>query len=384
MSAVISAGRERKHLRALEHGVFAVIPVLMTLWVLHFVWARQYEGADFHRQFWIAGQRVLHGLSPYTLTHARIAAGMAFPYPAGAAVLFAPFALIARTPAGVLFTAICFASSLLTLRVLDVRDWRLYGMVLLLDPVVSGWQTANLTLPLVLGLAVVWRYRDRPLVSGLVVALIISLKVFVWPIGLWLIATRRYVATAYALAFGLLINAVAWAVIGFGQIRPFIRMSSFVTNMWHRTGYSLIAFGIHLGASRGVATAFMIAVSVAVALACVVAGRRGHEQNALLLAVVLMLAASPLIWNHYFAVLIVPLAIARPRLGPLWALQLVFWLCPTVAPTQWQRLVAFAVVAVTTSALLRWPESDEVVRRDPQLLEGLGLGRAVQANAPGR
>ncbi len=235
-----------------------------------------------------------------------------------------------------------------------------------------------------LGLAVVWRYRDRPLVSGLVVALIISLKVFVWPIGLWLIATRRYVATAYALAFGLLINAVAWAVIGFGQIRPFIRMSSFVTNMWHRTGYSLIAFGIHLGASRGVATAFMIAVSAAVALACVVAGRRGHEQNALLLAVVLMLAASPLIWNHYFAVLIVPLAIARPRLGPLWALQLVFWLCPTVAPTQWQRLVAMAVVAVTTSALLRWPESDEVVRRDPQLLEGLGLGRAVQANAPGR
>ena len=108
MSAVISVGRERKHLRALEHGVFAVIPVLMTIWVLHFVWARQYEGADFHRQFWIAGQRVLHGLSPYTLTHARIAAGMAFPYPAGAAVLFAPFALIARTPAGVLFTAICF------------------------------------------------------------------------------------------------------------------------------------------------------------------------------------------------------------------------------------------------------------------------------------
>ena len=63
----------------------------------------------------------------------------------------------------------------------------------------------------------------------------------------------------------------------------------------------------------------MIAVSAAVALACVVAGRRGHEQNALLLAVVLMLAASPLIWNHYFAVLIVPLgdraAAARPAVG---------------------------------------------------------------------
>jgi hypothetical protein len=379
---VSSVGSERKHLRALEHGVFVVIPALVTIFVLHFVWARQFEGADFHRQFWIAGQRVLQGLSPYTLTHSRIAAGMAFPYPAGAALLFAPFALIARTPAGVLFTAICFGSALLTLRVLEVRDWRLYGIVLLLDPVVSGWQTANLTLPLVLGLAIVWRYRDRPVVSGLVVAVIISLKLFVWPIGLWLIATRRFTATAYALAFGILINVIAWTVIGLGQIRPFIRMSSFVTDLWHRTGYGLIAFGIHLGASRGVATGIMVVVSVALAAACIAAGRKGREQSCLLLAVLLMLAASPLIWNHYFAVLIVPLAIARPRLSPLWALQLVLWLCPTVYPTQWQRLIALAVIAVTTYALLRRPESDQLRRRDPEFLEGLGLGRAVQANAP--
>ncbi len=332
--------------------MFGVLPLLLTVWVLHFVWARQYEGADFHRQFWVAGARVLQGLSPYTLTKARIAAGMAFPYPAGAALLFAPFALLARSPSGILFTALCFASPLATLRALQVEDWRLYGMVLLLGPIVSGWQTANLTLPLMLGIALVWRYRDQAVVSGLVVAVIISLKVFVWPIGLWLIATRRYVAAAYALVFGLVINAVAWGVIGVDQIRPFLRMSSLVTHVWYRSGYGLIAFAMRLGTSRGAATAFMIAVSVALALACIAVGWRRRDQACLLLAVVAMLAASPLVWNHYFALLIVPLAIARPRLSPIWALQLMLWLCPTTDPVTWQRFVALVVIAATTYILL--------------------------------
>ncbi len=355
MDAAKRALNERNPVRALEHGAFVVLPALLTVWVLHFVWARQYEGADFHRQFWVAGLRVLRGLSPYTLTKARIAAGMAFPYPAEAALLFAPFALLQRSLSGTVFTLLCFASPLVALRVLPVKDWRLYGMALLLGPIVSGWQTANLTLPLMLGIALVWRYRDRPMACGLLVAVIISLKVFVWPIGLWLIATRRHAASVYALVCGIILNAVAWAVIGFGQIRPFLRMSSFVTDMWHRSGYGLIAFAMHLGTSLGEATALTIAVSVSLALACITAGRRRRDQPSLLLAVALMLAASPLVWNHYFALLAVPLAIARPRLSPLWALQLVLWLCPVTDPVTWQRVVALTVVAATTCILLRRP-----------------------------
>lgn len=364
--------------------MFVLLPALLTGWVLHFVWAREYEGVDFHRQYWAAGQRVLEGLSPYVLTKAQIAAGMTFANPAATGLLFAPFALLARTPSSALFTALCIASALATLRVLEVRDWRLYGMVLLLGPVVSAWQTSNLTLPLVFGIALAWRWRDRPVFAGLVVALIISFKLFLWPIGLWLIATRRYRASAYAIGLGLLINGLAWAVVGVGQIRPYLHLSSAVVHTARRTGYGLIALALHLGAGVGVATAFMIAVSAVLAVACIAAGRRGHDQTCLLLAIVLMLAASPLVWNHYFALMIVPLAIARPRLGALWALQLILWLCPTVYAATWQQLVAVAVTATTTFILVRWPAPHTIAWPDLQTVRLPGRRRALQTDTLGR
>ena len=49
---------------------------------------------------------------------------------------------------------------------LGVRDWRLYGFVFLWLPVVAEWETANVTLFLALGIGMVWRYRDRPIVAG--------------------------------------------------------------------------------------------------------------------------------------------------------------------------------------------------------------------------
>src|ERR1700730_13748804 len=113
---------------------------------------------DFHYAFWPAGQRVLHGLSPYadpgspTVAHA-----VAFVYPALAALLLAPLALIPHGVADLIFAGVEIAAALLTLRVLNVRDWRLYGLVLLCPAVYSGWSVANVTLLLGLGIAIVWR-----------------------------------------------------------------------------------------------------------------------------------------------------------------------------------------------------------------------------------
>src|SRR5207302_11097178 len=116
---------------------------------------------DFRYAFWPAGQRVLHGLSPYvdpgspTIAHA-----IAFVYPALAALLFAPLALIPHGPADGAFAALNLGAALLTVRILGVRDWRLYGLLALCPAVFSGWTLANVTLLLCLGIAVMWRYRD--------------------------------------------------------------------------------------------------------------------------------------------------------------------------------------------------------------------------------
>ena len=82
--------------------------------------------------------------------------------------------------------------------VLDVRDWRCYGLVLLWPPVISAIQTANLTLWLALAAAVTWRYRERVFPAAVAIGLTLAAKFFLWPVVVWLAATRRLASAALA------------------------------------------------------------------------------------------------------------------------------------------------------------------------------------------
>ena len=92
---------------------------------------------------------------------------------------------------------LCLAA---TLWVVGVRDWRVYGVASLWPPVIDSYQTANLTLPLALLVAIVWRYRDNRWVAGATLGLALALKFFLWPVAIWLVATGRRVAAGVSLA----------------------------------------------------------------------------------------------------------------------------------------------------------------------------------------
>jgi hypothetical protein len=305
--------------------------------------AVHYAG-DFHYSFWPAGQRLLHGESPYVDPGSPdIARAIAFVYPAVGALLLAPLALIPRELADALFAGVNLAAVILTLRILGVRDWRLYGVVLACLPVCSGWIVGNVTLLLGLGVAVAWRYRARPMVAGLVVALLVSVKLFLWPLALWLLATRRYAALAWATAGGVALNAIAWAVLGFDELDRYIRLMRALTAAEQDVGYSLVGLLIRGGATHGAAYGLALAAAAGCGLACLTVGRRGSELPAMALAIAVSLLASPIVQVHYFALLIVPLAVARPRLGAAWALPVAMWLC--LKPEPWQVAVALSLTA---------------------------------------
>ena len=341
---------------ALEHallwGAPAVTVILLVLYV-----TRHEFAVDFQDQYWIVGHRLLIGGNPYDWTHAQIASGVgAFPYPALSAILFVPFALIPHGVAAALWVTALMLAVPASLMVLRVRDWRLYALAFLWWPVIIGWQTGNLTLLLVLGLALLWRHRDRDLAAGLLVALVISLKPFLWPVGLWLLATRRYRAAGWAVALGLGLNLVAWGAIGFGQLSHYLTLDSQVTSILHRYGYGLWALAVRAGLPGGAGTGLMIAVALALTVLCVWLGRQRRDAAALLVAVDLTLAASPLVWTHYLALLIVPLAVLRPRLSLEWLLPLVLWLCPGgLQVSEWQALLGLIVTAAVNVLLLRQP-----------------------------
>jgi hypothetical protein len=340
---------------ALQQVLFGFVPIVATAALLAFEFKVHDVAVDYRSAYFPAAVRLLHGGSPYAVTHHEIIGGYAFVYPALAAVAFGPFALISRLAGQLLYTAICIACVPAMLRVLNVRDWRVYGVTLLWAPVYTGWLSANLTLPLTLLTAVVWRYRDRPWIAGLVTVAAISLKPFIWPLGLWLLATRRWRAAGYAIVWGLALNLVAWAVVGFNEVHTYLRLSGKVTDALWRGGYSMLAVAQHLGLGRGAADALLLAVTATVGLAVIYVGFfRRREREAMVLVVLLMLVASPLVWSHYFALLLVPLALTRPRLAAIWAAPILIWLCPPrTGVAGWQEALAWIVGGACLIALPR-------------------------------
>jgi hypothetical protein len=141
-----------------------------------------------------------------------------------------------------------------------------------------------------------------------------SVKPLAWPVVLWLIVTRRVKATIACMVTGIVGTAASFAVVGFSQFHEFLRLNNRVIDVLSFKSYGIVGLCIQLGMSRSIGLAVLVAASSALVVFAAWAGRR-DEGLALVACLVLMLVASPLVWTHYFAFLIVPLAIARPRLS---------------------------------------------------------------------
>lgn len=347
-------GSGNPHARALSDVLLAAVPALF---VAVLIWSDvhgPFSALDFRHAYWSAGHRVLSGQSPYIWTLAQIRAGVAFVYPALSAVVFAPTALLAPSVGAVVFTLVGVCVAPATLALLGVRDWRVYAVALVWLPVCAGWLTANESLFMALGLAGVWRWRDRPGVAGFLVAAMISLKPLMWPLVLWLIATRRWRASAHSLVWGVLLNAVAWSLVGFDQVGSYLHAVSVDASSSWRLGFGVPALLGHLGAGRTAGIALMVILSAALIAAVLHSGLvRGNQVQALTLAVLLAIISSPLLWSHYLALLLVPLALLRPRFNWLWALPVAMWVSPPdVRAHLWQVAVFWTAGGLMLTALL--------------------------------
>ena len=89
--------------------------------------------------------------------------------------------------------------------------------------------------------------------------------------------------------------------------------------------------------------------------------RRGDDRSAFILAIAASLALTPIVWLHYFALLLVPVAVSRPRLGVVWFVPLAMVVTPGSGhPTPFETAWTLGVAAVTVGLALR--ESHALVR----------------------
>jgi alpha-1,2-mannosyltransferase len=349
---------------AARHSLI-VLPPLAMAWVLVVGWRKDAVAFDFTHAYLPAARAVIAGLSPYPPpTFEALAPKEAFVYPPLTAYLVAPFTLLPAAVAAAVASVLAVACVLAALRVMGVRDWRCYSVVLLWLPTYSAVQTANVTAVAVLGLALLWRYRETK-TAPVVVGFLVAAKLFFWPLLLWLVVTRRYRAAVVGLTVSVVLIVGPWAGIGFAGMRDFpqlLNMLSSVQRLDQYTVGALLAFVIAWGAAHAIGLAFGAAV-LAVGL---IVGRT-DERRSFALVIAAMLSLSPVVHIHYFVLLLVLVALFAPRMGWLWALPLLFWLSPQATNgAPWQTALALAVAAATVALS---------VRRGPRTEQRWLLGR---------
>jgi len=317
-----------------------------------------------YKPLWEASHHLFHGSSPYPLPHASaLRDEQQFVYPPIAAVIAAPLAVFPFIVAAILFAAVEVAGTVLTLRVLGVRDWRCYGLALLWLPVIENILIGSISSLLALGLAVAWRYRDTRWAAPLVVAAVITSKVFLWPVLVWLVATRRGAAATRALVISVVAIFGSWALIGFAGLGSYPRLLDVLSRLEQWKSYSAVAFGIVLGLSAGEARALALVACAAVLIGIVLSvrlrpGNADADRQAFILAIAAAFLFSPIIWMHYLAILVVPIALTRRTLTPLWFVPLAMWPTPGQSNGHaWQVTLGLLTWVVVLAASLRpaWP-----------------------------
>jgi hypothetical protein len=295
--------------------VLALLPVaaLVTMFVVGLT-SGPLSG-DFHWELYPEAKLLLHGENPFPASGWDPLAQSNLIWPPLAAYLVSPLTILPVGAADVVIVLIGLACFALSLWLVGVRDWRVYGVIGLWPEVVGEMRVSHLTPIVAVLVAAAWRYRDTRGLPGLVVGLAVAVKFFVWPVALWLAAVRR---TREALVAALVAGASLLLVLPFMGLDDYAHRLSRLGRAFDQDSYTVYGLFVQAGASDALARGATFAVGVAL-----LAGMFRYRSFALAIAAALVL--SPIVWLDYFALAALPLALARPRLSAIWFLPIATW-----------------------------------------------------------
>jgi hypothetical protein len=273
-----------------------------------------------------ASSKVLHGASPYAFHGDKT-----FAYPPLMAFLAAPLEPLSDGWATLIWVIVSLVAIALSLRLLGVLDWRCYALAAAYPFTRSAIDLGTVGPILLLGVAAAWRWRDHVIRPAFAAGAVLALKLFLWPVAIWLAVTRRLRAGIAALAVALSLVIAAWAAIGFSDLVHYPTLLRRLSHDEATSSYSVVALGVRAHLPQTVATVISLLLAVALLAVAVRIGRdaarptRDRDIVTMTLALAAALAASPIVWVHYFLLLLVPLALSRPRLSPLWLVPFAYY-----------------------------------------------------------
>ncbi len=284
--------------RLLEVLFLGALPIVTVVTMLVLAHDSGSLARDFHNELYPEAKLLLGWENPFPGPDAPLQYGHNLIWPPLAAFLVAPFTILSPLAADWAVALAGLAAALLALRVVGVRDWRVYGAFALWPSVIGEIRVAHLTPFLCLLVALAWRYRDVPLAPGLAVGLAGAVKFFLWPLGVWLAAIGRVreLVLAVCLAAGSLL-----LVLPFTSLDAYIRTLLDLGDAFDQDSYSPFGFLVQIGLGEVPARVVSVAFGVALLIAC---------------------------WRRAslgLAVAAVPLAAVRPRFSAVWLAPIATW-----------------------------------------------------------
>ncbi|HKZ91771.1 MAG TPA: glycosyltransferase 87 family protein [Candidatus Limnocylindrales bacterium] len=245
----------------------------------------------------------------------------------------------------------------------------------------------NVSTLLLLPLAVAWRWLDQP-IGSIAQALAISVRPTLGILLAWQLLRRRWRAVAWTLGAGLALIALTLPFVG---IRGYADYLTVLRNLSGVSGVErnvdLSSTALALGWGEQAATGLLLA-GYGVAIGAIVLSLRRDREVGFVVTVSASLLLSPLLWDHYLAMLVLPAALLAERGRPIaLGLPLLSWL-----PSELLPFVALAATVLPFWAREADPGRGEsrqdtavAVRTGPSVVTrsaAMGRGRATADRWP--
>ena len=202
----------------------------------------------------------------------------------------------------------------------------------------------NVSVLLLLPLAAAWRWLDRP-AGAVAQALAMSVRPMLGVLLIWQLLRRQWQAVAWTVGTGLVLIVLTLPFAGLEGYREYLtvlRNLGGVTGVEHNLDLSTTLAA--LGVDDGLAELALLA-GYGLAVAAVGLSLRREPELGFVVTATASLLLSPLLWDHYLTMLVLPAAYLAAR-GRAWglALPLLSWLPPLTLP--------FVVLAATWAPFL--------------------------------
>ncbi len=334
-AAATTAGRPTPPLLV---AAAVLVPIVTTALILSV--AGDTLGYDF-TAYLDASRRLIDGAPLYRTDVTSSGVTGLFQYPPPVALALVPLALLPGSLAPILaWIGLMIAALVCAIAVLPVPAWVRWTALLVAGltwPVLYAVKLGQVGPVVLLAFALAWRWLDRPVGLGLAVAggAIVKLQ----PILLvpWAVAVGRWRAAAVAVVALTVVALASLPFVGVGAWLDWIaviRAVGATVGTAHAVSPGATLLG--LGVDPSVASLIQWAWVAAVLGVSVAAWLFRDAAASLVLTAVASQVISPLVWDHYAVVLLLPVALVLSRWGrrawPVALLPVAGWLPLPVYP----------------------------------------------------